>query len=114
MTSSLLSVVSAGIGGWCVRLVFSQTILWLTAAFAVWLLRRSSAAVRHRVWALSALVALGLPLTIGTVPALRLGWIKSAGGTPPEITRTDASGGGARPPPAGPGARGRPDQRIFG
>src|SRR5258708_12997644 len=92
MTSSLLSSVSAGIGGWCVRLVFSQTILWLTAGFAVWLLRRSSAAVRHRVWALSALVALVLPLTVGTVPALRLGWIKSAtGATPSQTTRTHPS-----------------------
>src|SRR5258708_2168863 len=101
MTSSLFSTVSAGIGGWCVRLVFSQTILWLTAGFAVWLLRRSSAAVRHRVWGLSALVALVLPLTVGTVPALRLGWITSASDSPPEITRTDASGRWYSPLPAG-------------
>ncbi|MBI3861585.1 MAG: PD40 domain-containing protein [Planctomycetia bacterium] len=97
MIPSLFSIVSTETGGWCGRLVFSQTMIWLAAACAAWMLRRSSAAVRHRVWALSVLAALALPITISIVPALRLGWIE----TRTALLPSDATQTIARVIPAG-------------
>jgi BlaR1 peptidase M56/Carboxypeptidase regulatory-like domain len=62
---------------WTVRLVFSLTVIWLVAALTVWLLRRSSASVRHRVWGLSVVAALMAPATAFILPELKLGWLES-------------------------------------
>jgi ankyrin repeat protein/beta-lactamase regulating signal transducer with metallopeptidase domain len=102
MNASVLLMVSHEAMWWCIRLVFSQTILWVMAGCAVWLLRRSSAAVRHRVWALSVLLALGLPLTVGTCPSIGLGLLEAPNDhVSPEVTQRIARGGRRSTLPAG-------------
>jgi len=63
-------------GPWAfpMRVVLGATALWLLAAVAAMLCRRS-AAVRHRLWSLATLVVLLLPLAVWWLPELRLGWI---------------------------------------
>ena len=75
MNSEILSLGLGELGTWCLRLVFSLTVLWLTTGLTVWLMRRSSAALRHRIWALSVLVAIAIPVLIIGLPSHPLGWI---------------------------------------
>ena len=63
------------------RLIFSLTVLWLTTGIGICLYRRSSAAVRHRIWGLSMVAALVLPLVLFVLPTVRLGWFEA----PPNI-----------------------------
>ncbi|HEV7223755.1 MAG TPA: hypothetical protein VGN42_13695, partial [Pirellulales bacterium] len=60
---------------WTVRVLCSVTLVWLAAGAVALLLRTASAAVRHRIWALSAIAALGLPALTAALPELRTGWI---------------------------------------
>jgi beta-lactamase regulating signal transducer with metallopeptidase domain len=60
---------------WLFRLVFSVTLVCLAAALASLVLRRFSAAVRHRVWALSVAASLAMPAMIAWSPEIRLGWL---------------------------------------
>jgi beta-lactamase regulating signal transducer with metallopeptidase domain len=63
---------------WLPRLVFSVTLVCLAAAMANFLLRRFSAAMRHRVWALGIAASLAMPAMIFWSPELRLGWLNVA------------------------------------
>src|SRR5277367_2241573 len=60
---------------WLLRLVFSVTLVCAAAIFANMLLRRSSAAMRHRVWALSIAGSLAMPAIVFWFPEVRLGWL---------------------------------------
>jgi beta-lactamase regulating signal transducer with metallopeptidase domain len=60
---------------WLLRLVFSVTLVCAAAVFVNMLLRRSSAAMRHRVWALSIAGSLAMPAIIFWFPEVRLGWL---------------------------------------
>src|SRR5580704_17986435 len=60
---------------WLLRLVFSVTLVCLAAAAAVVFLRRYSAAMRHRIWALSVAASLAMPAIIVWSPEIRLGWL---------------------------------------
>lgn len=80
MNSAFFMLIPAELGEWGLRLIFSLTILWLATGLVVQLLRRSSAALRHRVWALSVLAAIALPALIIGLPSLQLGWIASGPG----------------------------------
>jgi beta-lactamase regulating signal transducer with metallopeptidase domain len=61
---------------WLLRLAFSVTLVCLAAAAASILLRRFSAAMRHRVWALCIAASLAMPAMVFLFPELRLGWLK--------------------------------------
>ncbi|HET6325359.1 MAG TPA: M56 family metallopeptidase, partial [Planctomycetaceae bacterium] len=61
---------------WLLRLVFSVTLVCMAAALANLLLRRFSAAMRHRVWALGIAASLAMPVMICWSPEVRLGWLK--------------------------------------
>src|SRR5579864_1917319 len=63
---------------WLLRLVFSVTIVCIAGGLATLLLRRTSAAVRHRVCALSVAAALAMPAMILWSPEVRLGWLNVA------------------------------------
>jgi beta-lactamase regulating signal transducer with metallopeptidase domain len=63
---------------WLLRLVFSVTLVCLVATGASLMLRRFSAAMRHRVWALSVVALLAMPVMILWSPELRLGWMRVA------------------------------------
>ncbi|MGQ0633605.1 MAG: carboxypeptidase regulatory-like domain-containing protein [Planctomycetaceae bacterium] len=78
MSASLAFDVIRDFPQWSIRLIFSLTALWLLAGLGVFLLRSSSAAVRHRAWALSMLAALLLPVVLLCLPEIRLGWIAPA------------------------------------
>ncbi len=80
---TLLSLL-AELPGWLLRLVFSLTVIWLAAIVAVLLLRRFSAAWRHRVWALSVVASLAVPILIAFSPGIPLGWLNAA--TPPTVS----------------------------
>jgi beta-lactamase regulating signal transducer with metallopeptidase domain len=60
---------------WLLRLVFSVTLVCIAAFLATMLLRRFSAAMRHRVWALSVAASLAMPVMILWSPEVRLGWL---------------------------------------
>lgn len=68
-----------------IQLGFAVTVVWLTAALVALLLRRSPAAMRHRIWGLSTLGVLLAPALVAIVPQWRLGIIRS---TPPEHVQT--------------------------
>lgn len=63
---------------WLLRLVFSVTLVCMAAALANLLLRRFSAAMRHRVWALAVAASLAMPAMIWWSPEVRLGWLNVA------------------------------------
>ncbi len=63
---------------WLLRLVFSVTLVCLAAAVTNLLLRRKSAAMRHRVWALSVAASLAMPAMLLWSPEVRLGWMNVA------------------------------------
>ncbi len=63
---------------WLLRLVFSVTLVCLAAAVITVLLRRKSAALRHRVWALSVAASLAMPAMLLWSPEVRLGWMNVA------------------------------------
>ena len=69
---------SADFPVWLLRLVFSVTLVCLAAALANLLLRRFSAAMRHRIWALGVAASLAMPATILWSPEFRLGWLNVA------------------------------------
>jgi beta-lactamase regulating signal transducer with metallopeptidase domain len=60
---------------WLLRLVFSVTLVCMAAFLATLVLRRFSAAMRHRVWALSVAASLAMPVMILWSPEVRLGWL---------------------------------------
>ena len=78
MIREAFSFASPDFPVWLLRLVFSVTLVCLAAALASVLLRRFSAAMRHRVWALGVLASLAMPLMILWSPELRLGWLNVA------------------------------------
>lgn len=82
MNFAQFAINTVEIPTWSVRLVFGLTLLWLAALAATWLLRHSSAAVRHRAWGLSVLAALALPVALLCLPELRLGWIAAPAAEP--------------------------------
>jgi beta-lactamase regulating signal transducer with metallopeptidase domain len=63
---------------WLLRLVFSVTLVCVFATLAALLMRRFSAAMRHRIWALSVAAALAMPAMILWSPEVRLGWLNVA------------------------------------
>jgi beta-lactamase regulating signal transducer with metallopeptidase domain len=60
---------------WLLRLVFSVTLVCMAAFLATLVLRRFSAAMRHRVWALSVAASLAMPVMLLWSPEFRLGWL---------------------------------------
>ncbi|HVC96262.1 MAG TPA: M56 family metallopeptidase [Pirellulales bacterium] len=82
MITNQLLTAEAYLPGWTVRVVFGATLVWLAATLLVFAVRTASAAVRHRVWALSVVAALALPALIAALPELRTGWLdlRLAGG----------------------------------
>jgi beta-lactamase regulating signal transducer with metallopeptidase domain len=78
MIREAFSLASPDFPVWLLRLVFSVTLVCLAAALANLLLRRFSAAVRHRVWALGVAASLAMPMMILWSPELRLGWLNAA------------------------------------
>jgi len=78
MIREALSFASADFPVWVLRLVFSVTLVCLSAGLANLLLRRFSAAMRHRVWALGVAASLTMPVMILWSPELRLGWLSVA------------------------------------
>ncbi|HEV3303297.1 MAG TPA: hypothetical protein VG055_26830, partial [Planctomycetaceae bacterium] len=78
MIREAFSFASPDFPVWLLRLVFSVTLVCLSAALASVLLRRFSAAMRHRVWALGVAASLAMPLMILWSPELRLGWLNVA------------------------------------
>ncbi|HVC97126.1 MAG TPA: M56 family metallopeptidase [Pirellulales bacterium] len=75
MMFSQILTVDAFWTGWAVRVVFAVTSVWLAAALVICSLRTASAAIRHRVWALSVIATLVLPALIAALPELRTGWL---------------------------------------
>src|SRR6185437_7093112 len=71
----VLRAADAAWAPWTVRVLCSVTIVWLAAAAVACLLRTASAAMRHRIWALSVIAALALPALTAGLPELRTGWI---------------------------------------
>ena len=67
--------VHAGSATFTLRLVCGISAVWLAAALAAIVLRRSSAALRHRVWSLSIAAALVLPALVAVMPEWRVGAI---------------------------------------
>jgi len=63
-------------GEFAIRVVFAATVAWLVAGAAAVGLRRSPAALRHRIWALSVVAALALPGVVLMVPGWRVGGIR--------------------------------------
>lgn len=78
MIREAFQFASADFPVWLLRLVFSVTIVCLSAALANLLLRRFSAAMRHRVWALGVAASLAMPAMILWSPEFRLGWLNVA------------------------------------
>ncbi|MCY2951430.1 MAG: M56 family metallopeptidase [Planctomycetota bacterium] len=76
-----------------IRVVFAATVAWLVAGAAAMGLRRSPAALRHRIWALSVLAALTLPGVVLMVPGWRVGGIS---GGAAKAERLDAEVGEPR------------------
>lgn len=98
---------------WAFQVLCGATLAWLVAAAAAAVLRRSSAAVRHRVWGLSVLAALAVPPVAAMLPDVRLGWLAGpAPGkpAPPSAAKTSLPGFAERPMAAatGPGDVGIP------
>ena len=60
-----------------VRLLIAVTAIWLCAGLASILLQSSSAALKHRLWAVSIAAALLMPLLVLILPEWRLGIIRS-------------------------------------
>lgn len=76
MIVNQLFTVDASWTGWAVRVVFAVTSVWLAVALVICSLRTASAAIRHRVWALSVVATLVLPALIAALPELRIGWLE--------------------------------------
>ena len=95
---------------WLLRLVFSVTLVCLVAAVTTVLLRRKSAALRHRVWALSMAASLAMPAMLLWSPEVRLGWMNVAAPrdliAPESLKLADLS-------PASTGPRIEFDPRVF-
>src|ERR1700753_1215318 len=70
-----LSMEPTGVAGFAIRLAFAVTAAMVCALLASALLRRASAALRHRVWALGIVVALLVPAILVALPQRRLGLI---------------------------------------
>src|SRR5258708_36387733 len=75
MTAAFLALDLGSMAGLGIRLVAGVTLIWLLASVAVIAMRRSSAALRHRAWALSTLAALTLPGMLLVLPEARLGLV---------------------------------------
>ncbi len=73
---------------WLLRLVFSVTLVCLAAALTTVMLRRKSAAMRHRVWALSVAASLAMPAMLLWSPEVRLGWMNVA--APRDLVAADS------------------------
>lgn len=82
-----------------IQLAFAVTAVWVLTACVALALRRSTAAVRHRVWALGMLAALMLPAVVPVMPQWRLG-IVPAPATAPAPARAAANGPNAAISPA--------------
>ena len=61
-------------GMFALRVISCATAVWLIGAFTIWAFRRSLvAAVRHRIWSLSCLCALVIPMLLPILPQWRVG-----------------------------------------
>ena len=78
MIREAFQFASADFPVWLLRLVFSVTIVCLSAALANLLLRRFSAAMRHRVSGSGVAASLAMPAMILWSPEFRLGWLNVA------------------------------------
>jgi beta-lactamase regulating signal transducer with metallopeptidase domain len=79
------AIAGAGDMSIAIRTVLAATATWVLATLACALLRRSSPAVRHRVWAVSAAACLVLPVLVLVVPQWRVG------GRIPAVSQTIAA-----------------------
>lgn len=69
---SLEFFVSTDIAGWFFDVVIKATLILTAAILANRMLQSASAAVRHRVWCMSFIALLALPILAAVLPALRL------------------------------------------
>jgi beta-lactamase regulating signal transducer with metallopeptidase domain len=72
------AIVSGAIAGaaemsFAIRTVLGATAIWVLATIVCVLLGRSSAALRHRVWSMSAAACLALPALLLVLPQWRVG-----------------------------------------
>src|SRR5437764_3668982 len=58
------------------RLVLAITVVWLGVTVLALLLDRASAALRHRLWAMSMLAAIALPALLAGLPQWHVGMAK--------------------------------------
>ena len=58
-----------------IRIVVGVTVMWLLAGLAALLLGRFSAALRHRLWSLTMLAAVAMPMAVLLLPEVRLGLV---------------------------------------
>ena len=69
------SWTDSGMMTFAVRVVSGISVVWLLAWMCALALRRSSAALRHRIWTLSVAIALVLPMAATLLPECRIGAI---------------------------------------
>jgi len=73
------------------RIICGATVVWLVAAVVAWGLRRSAgAAVRHRVWSLACVAAIGIPALLPVLPEWRLGPVSKTAAAPPMLPANTA------------------------
>jgi beta-lactamase regulating signal transducer with metallopeptidase domain len=77
MNATYFSTSLPTLSAFGMRLIFAVTLVWLLAGVFAVILRRSSAAMRHRCWALSVLASLAVPVLVPWLPEIRLGWLQS-------------------------------------
>jgi beta-lactamase regulating signal transducer with metallopeptidase domain len=73
MNSTILTLISTDVSMWLFRLTFSVALIGIAAVMMMVLPGRTSAAYRHRVWALSLVASLVLPAFIPWLPEFRIG-----------------------------------------
>jgi beta-lactamase regulating signal transducer with metallopeptidase domain len=73
-------------GGFLLRVICGVSAVWIAAAVGGLLLRRSSAALRHRIWAMSTVAALGLPLAVLMLPEWRVGLVRVPAPAVPKVS----------------------------
>src|SRR4051812_45631899 len=80
--ASASAIVIVGESSFAIRTILAATATWVLARLACVLLRRSSAAVRHRIWSMSAAACVILPALVLVLPQWPVGggvWTVSQG-----------------------------------
>lgn len=74
------------------ELAIRATIALATAALVCWFLRRSSAAIRHRIWLLGLAASVAVPIAALTLPGISLPVFTASmpQATPPSFTESDS------------------------